>query len=396
MCGWCCCLECIHNIPPLNLLFLHFSSAPRTGRDGEGARTLSPMASISVPDPAPSPTEDAENIRKAVQGWGTDENALIEILGHRTAAQRAEIAVAYEGLYDKPLLRTLQDELSSHFKVIYTFTSMVGDLLASLSPDTVQNLHVCALIWSGGQGAMTLWTMDPAARDAKLAYKALRKKGGDRHAWVLIEVACASSPDHLVAVRKAYCSAYDSSLEEDVAACPLYKEPLKQFLVRLVSSYRDGGDHVDGELARAEAAELHGAVAAKKQPLHGDVVRIVSSRSKPQLKATFQHYKREHGKAIDEVLEGNRNDKLSAMLKTAVWCLTSPEKHFAEVIRSSIIGLGTDEESLTRAIVSRAEVDLKKVKEEYKVRYKTTVTKDVVGDTSGYYQGILLTLIGAE
>ena len=75
---------------------------------------------------------------------------------------------------------------------------------------------------------MTLWAMDPAARDAKLAYKALRKKGGDRHAWVLIEVACASSPDHLVAVRKAYCSAYDSSLEEDVAACPLYKDPLKQ------------------------------------------------------------------------------------------------------------------------------------------------------------------------
>jgi annexin A7/11 len=36
------------------------------------------------------------------------------------------------------------------------------------------------------------------------------------------------------------------------------------------------------------------------------------------------------------------------------------------------------------------------VKEEYKVRYKTTVTADVVGDTSGYYQGILLALIGPE
>ena len=66
------------------------------------------------------------------------------------------------------------------------------------------------------------------------------------------------------------------------------------------------------------------------------------------------------------------------------------------MIRSSIIGLGTDEESLTRGIVSRAEVDMKKVKEEYKVRYKTTVTADVVGDTSGYYQSILLTLIGPE
>ncbi|KAM0865067.1 hypothetical protein ACQ4PT_043529 [Festuca glaucescens] len=96
------------------------------------------------------------------------------------------------------------------------------------------------------------------------------------------------------------------------------------------------------------------------------------------------------------VLEGNRNDKLSAMLKTAVWCLTSPEKHFAEVIRTSIIGLGTDESSLTRGIVSRAEVDMKKVKEECKVRYKTIVIADIVGDTSGYYRGILLALIGPE
>jgi annexin D len=203
-----------------------------------------------------------------------------------------------------------------------------------------------------------------------------------------------------------------------------------QFLVRLVSSYRYSGELVDDELARAEAAELHDAVVARKQTLHGDVVRIVSSRSKPQLKATFERFRQEHGKAIDDVLEELRSDQLAAMLKTAVWCLASPEKHFAEVnffhaiqqelveemllperkwtsslpipffvfqvIRSSIVGLGTDEESLTRAIVSRAEVDMKKVKEEYKVRYRKTVTGDVNGDTSGYYNGILLTLVGPE
>ncbi|RLN28176.1 hypothetical protein C2845_PM05G23900 [Panicum miliaceum] len=402
MCCWCSCLECIHNIPPLNLLFLYFSDpALPAGEEGEAVS----MASISFPNPVPPATEDAENIRKAVQdgillafedwgvsvdslikinrardmrGWGTDEKALIEILGHRTAAQRAEIAVAYEGLYNETLLDRLHSELSGDFR-----------------------------------SAMMLWTMDPAARDAKLAHKALKKKG-DRHVWVLIEVACASSPDHLVTVRKAYCAAYSASLEEDVAACPLYKDPLKQasppFLVRLVSSYRYSGELVDDELAGAEAAELHDAVVARKQPLHGDVVRILSSRSKPQLKATFERFRQEHGKAIDDVLEERRSDQLAAMLKTAVWCLASPEKHFAEkwpisppmpffvfqVIRSSIVGLGTDESSLTRAIVSRAEVDMKKVKEEYKVRYRKTVTSDVNGDTSGYYNGILLTLVGPE
>lgn len=50
-------------------------------------------------------------------GWGTDEKALIEILGHRTAAQRAEIAVAYEGLCNESLLDRLHSELSGDFRV---------------------------------------------------------------------------------------------------------------------------------------------------------------------------------------------------------------------------------------------------------------------------------------
>jgi hypothetical protein len=57
----------------------------------------------------------------------------------------------------------------------------------------------------------------------------------------------------------------------------------------------------DNELARTEAADLHGAVVTKKEALHGDVVCIVSSRSKPQLKATFERYREEHDKAIDKV-----------------------------------------------------------------------------------------------
>ncbi|XP_064975424.1 annexin Gh1 isoform X2 [Musa acuminata AAA Group] len=245
------------------------------------------MASITVPNPLPSPEQDAQNLRKAFQGWGTDEQAIIGILCHRKAAQRAAISETYDRLYNESLLRRLHSELSGDFR-----------------------------------GAVMLWTADPAERDAKLAHKALKKKD-DRHVWVIIEVACASCSDHLMAVRKAYHSLFLSSIEEDVA----FK-------------------------------------FSETNPLRQDISNQGSSQ-------------------------------LFSMLKAIVWCLTSPERHFAEVIRSSILGLGTDEASLTRSIVSRAEIDMKKIKEEYKKRYRTTLNDDVIGDTSGYYKSFLLALVGS-
>lgn len=69
------------------------------------------------------------------------------------------------------------------------------------------------------QKAVILWTLDPAERDAKLAneaLKSLKKKQCDKFLLPIIEITCASSPDHLMAVRRAYCFLYNYSLEEDI------------------------------------------------------------------------------------------------------------------------------------------------------------------------------------
>lgn len=67
-----------------------------------------------------------------------------------------------------------------------------------------------------------------------------------------------------------------------------------------------------------------------------------------------------------------------------------------QVIRESIVGLGTDEDSLTRAIVTRAEIDAMKIREQYSNLYKTSLEDDVIGDTSGDYKNFLLTLLGVR
>ena len=61
--------------------------------------------------------------------------------------------------------------------------------------------------------------MDPPERDAKLANDALKmSKKGVKYLKIVVEIACASSPHHLIAVRQAYCSLFDRSFEEDVTS----------------------------------------------------------------------------------------------------------------------------------------------------------------------------------
>lgn len=67
-----------------------------------------------------------------------------------------------------------------------------------------------------------------------------------------------------------------------------------------------------------------------------------------------------------------------------------------QVIGAAIIGFGTDEDSLNRAIVARAEIDTMKIRGEYFNIFKTNLDGAVTGDTSGDYKDFLMTLLGAR
>ena len=78
-----------------------------------------------------------------------------------------------------------------------------------------------------------------------------------------------------------------------------------QLLVGLVTAYRYEGARVSEELATEEAKALAAAVKAApaaRLVQNEQVVRILATRSKPQLRATFKIYKELHGKPLEEVL----------------------------------------------------------------------------------------------
>ncbi|CAI8607494.1 unnamed protein product [Vicia faba] len=315
------------------------------------------MASLKLPDVVPSPTQDSERLRNAFQGIGTDEKELILVLGHRNAQQRKEIRETYQQIYKESFVDRLQSELSGDFR-----------------------------------NAIVLWTSDPSERDAKLARDALKaKRKGIKQLQILVEIACATSPNHLMAVRQAYCALFDCSLEEDIIAS--VSPPLTKILVGLVSSYRHDKVTVNSEVAKSEAEKLHEAI--KNKQLDDDhIVWILCTRNFFQLRETFACYKELYSTTFEEDIKVCGKGDLASVLNVVVWCIDRPEKHFAKVIRDSIVGFGTDEDSLNRGIVTRAEIDLLKVRFEYANMFKNNLDDDVIGDTSGDYKEFLLTLLG--
>ncbi|KAJ0988406.1 hypothetical protein J5N97_006762 [Dioscorea zingiberensis] len=314
------------------------------------------MATISIPETIPSPIEDAELLRKAFVGWGTDENTIISILAHRSPSQRRLIREHYARTYGEDLLKSLDKEISGDFERV-----------------------------------VLLWTLDPAERDALLANEAARKWHPGNN--VIIEIACARSSEELFAIRRAYHARYKRSLEEDVAAHTT--GDFRKLLVPLVSAYRYEGPEVNMTLAKSEAKILHGKIAEKAYS-HEEIIRILTTRSKAQVIATLNHYNDEFGNPINKDLKTDPKDDFLSTLRAVIRCISTPEKYFEKVIRLAINKLGTDEGALTRIVTTRAAVDMKVIKDLYHKRNSVPLSRAISKDTSGDYEAMLLALVGQD
>ncbi|CAJ2659556.1 unnamed protein product [Trifolium pratense] len=303
-----------------------------------------------------SPKEDADVLWKAVKGWGTDESAIIAIMGHRNAAQRQQIRQAYHDIYQEDLIKRIESELSGNF-----------------------------------EKAMYRWILEPADRYAVLANVAIKNLNSDYH--VIVEIASVLKPEELLVVRRAYHNRYKHSLEEHVAAHT--SGYLRQLVVGLLSSFRYDGDEINPILAKIEADILHEAIKNKKGKLD-EVIRILTTRSKTQLKATFNRYRDDYGYSLSKKLLNDASDDFLKAVHAAIRCIDDHHKYYEKVLRNVLQGVGTDEDGLTRVVVTRAEKDLKDIKELYYKRNSIHLEDAVAKEISGDYKKFLLTLLGKE
>lgn len=295
---------------------------------------------------------DANELRGAMKGMGTDEQVIIDVLTRCSNAQRQETIVQYKQMFGRSLVDDLKSELSSHFEKV-----IVG---------------LCKT---------------PAEYDAYCLYKAMKGAGTDEKA--LIEILCSRTNAEIIACKEVYKKTYGKDLEAAIKGDT--SGDLKHLLVALCQASRSE----DGACSVQAAEDVAALIEAGEAQWGTDESRfnaILCQRSYEQIKAIFQLYQDQSEKSLDEAIKSEFSGDMQKGLLAIVLCAFDRVAFFTEEVYKSMKGLGTDDTTLVRIIVSRSEFDLQEIKDLFAVSYGQTLEAFIEDDCSGDYKKALLAI----
>merc|ERR1711964_145217 len=232
----------------------------------------------------------------------------------------------------------------------------------------------------------------PRLYDAKELKRAMKGAGTDEGA--LIEILCTRSNSQIAEIKYHFKQVYGDELEDAIRSET--SGNLKRFLVSQSLSNRSEEWDVDFDLAEKDAQDLYDAGEGQMGTDESTFNKVLSLRSYPQLRATFDAYQRISDRDIMEAVRsetsGNLKDAYLAIIKS----VKDVHTFFAECLYKSMKGLGTDDSTLIRVVVSRCEIDMMQIEDSFERVYEKELSKFISGDCSGDYKKILLALIGEK
>ena len=313
------------------------------------------------PEPTVSPAAefdanaDAVALRKAMKGFGTDEQAIIDILTERSNKQRQEISTEFTREYGRDLIKDLKSELGGKFE----------DLIVGLMMPPVQ--YLC-----------------------KQLNKAMAGIGTNESA--LIEILCPRSNEEVREIVTEYEEMFNRPLAEHI--CSETSGDFRRLLTLIIVGVRDPRGTIDMEKAVEHAQKLFDAGEAKWGTDEEVFNKIMCHSSFEQLAIIFEEFKKISGMTIEQTLRHELSGDLLEALLAIVECVQHPPKYFATRLFKAMDGIGTDDTTLIRIIVSRCEIDLENIKREFERAYDKTLISFVKSETSGDYKKALCKLIG--
>jgi hypothetical protein len=297
---------------------------------------------------------DAQTLRTAMKGWGTDEGTLIKLTTSRSNAERMKIREAYSSCFGRDLIEDLEGELSGHLKF--------------------------ALV--------NLWR-SPVEFDASEIYRAVKGMGTNED--TLNEILGSRSNYRLSEIKKTYQKMFGEDLEDRIKGET--SGHYEKLLISMLQAKRDESSNINTSQVQQDVVDLYNAGENKWGTDESIFNRIFVMRSPTHLYHLNLKYQESYGKDLLTVVDGEFSGNLKALLRTILHAHINPADYFADRIYTACKGWGTNDQNLIRAIITIDEAFLSQVKTIYPTKYKMTLEDQIRGETSGEYQTLLLEVI---
>ena len=281
------------------------------------------------------------------------EEQLKNIITSTDNDMRVSIQQYYDANYESKLDDDLKNNTESHFRDI------IRDLF----------LH-------------------PFEYDAKQIDKAFKFFSKDDKN--IYEILTARPSWYIEEVKNAYFKKYGRDFQKDIEKN--FSGEIKKNLVTLLNTPRLENENPDHNQCQKWAKTLE-----KTSPINwatDDKIfkEIFATRSPEELVLIGRYYKQDTGKNFLEVVEKELPSKVRQLFREILYNTINPSELFAEKVKNSLEGLGTNTHLLNRVIVSRGDIDMKEIKDMYLYKYKNDLITDVSNDTTGAYRDLLVYL----
>ncbi|CAH8584328.1 unnamed protein product [Schistosoma haematobium] len=278
--------------------------------------TLTPKGNFCV-------ERDCERLLNAMDRLKIRERETVDVMGRRSVVQRIAILQKYKFLYI--------DNLFAIFNSI--LTGCLKDCLIALC-------------------------YTPAEFDAIELHRAMR--GTDTDEDTIIEILCTRTNEQIKRIKNVYPKLfYGRDLEDDVNDNT--EHPFKSIYIALLKSNRDEFTFIDGNLVRRDVEEL---LRAMKQDIKIDESKfmpILITRSYGHLRAVFNEYSLHSERDLEEEMRGHAVDCILSIVR----CIQNRPRYFAEKLVKATENAEKDYGTINRIIVSRCEVDMGRIMEEF-------------------------------
>ncbi|CAH1100892.1 unnamed protein product [Psylliodes chrysocephalus] len=282
--------------------------------------------------------EDAQILRDSLDGLGTNEDAVIEILTRRTNEQRRRIVTAYKTMFGEDLVEDLKGDLGGDFEDV---------ILALLK--------------------------DPLEYQTEELHKAISGMGTDDP--TLVEILVIHDDDEIKQITEKYQEMYDTSLEDAIKGDET--GTLQRLLVSLSTGGRDESSQVDRDGAIADAQNLYDAGESSWGTEESVFNSILCIRNRNQLRLIFDEYETMIGHSIEDAIENEFSGSTKDAYLSLVMSIRDRPMYLATRLHDAMAGMGTDDRTLIRIIVSRSEIDLAEIKEAYEAKYSKSLYERV-------------------